>query len=98
MQAFASLQLSGVPGVQSPSTQVSTPLQTLPSEHVEPSRSGVWTQPLAGLHESAVQTLPSSQSSGSLVQEPFTQRSLMVQALVSAQSALVVQQPAIGIE
>ena len=96
MQVLPSLQLSGVPAVHCPAWQVSMPLQTLASPHATPFATLVWTQPLVGLQESFLQTLPSSQFTGSLVQEPFTQRSLVVQRLVSAQSASLVQQPGIG--
>jgi uncharacterized membrane protein len=41
VQTFPSSQASGVPAVQTPAWQLSTPLQTSPSEHVVPSRTGV---------------------------------------------------------
>jgi len=49
-------------------------------------------QPLAGSQLSVVHTLPSSQSTGSLTQLLFTQRSFVVHASVSPQSASLLQQ------
>ena len=58
LQALPSLQESGVPATQPEAgLQVSAPLQTLPSSQV----IGAFTQPVAGLQESAVQAFPSSQ-------------------------------------
>jgi hypothetical protein len=42
VQALPSLQLSGVPGVQAPLWQVSSPLQTSPSAHDEPFGTAVF--------------------------------------------------------
>ena len=49
-------------------------------------------QPLAGSQLSVVHALPSSQSTGSLTQLLFTQRSFVVHWSVSLQSASVLQQ------
>jgi len=61
VQALLSLQLRAVPAVQVPLWQVSAPLQRLESEHDVPLVTAVKTQPVAGLHESVVQTLESLQ-------------------------------------
>src|SRR5215470_12816245 len=51
VQKLRSSQSGGVPDVQVRATQVSWPSQALPSEQLVPSSRGVWTQPVAGLHE-----------------------------------------------
>jgi hypothetical protein len=51
----------GVPGTQVPPEQLSPTVHMLPSS--QPAVLLSWTQPLAALHESSVQTLPSSQLS-----------------------------------
>ena len=89
VHGFSSSQFGDVPGVQVPDWQVSKPLQKSRGPHDWPFGTGVKTQPLAGLQLSVVQVFPSLQASGSLVQVLFTQRSLIVQALASAQSASV---------
>jgi hypothetical protein len=74
VHGLPSLQTSGFPGWQVPSeSQVSAPLQTLPSEQEVPKATGLWKQaPLA--QPSAVQTLPSSQLGGVVApHEPFEQ-------------------------
>jgi len=63
VQRFESLQVRGVPLVQTPAWQVSPPLQTSPSAHEVPFRTGVAWQPLTGSQLSVVQTLPSLQVS-----------------------------------
>jgi hypothetical protein len=74
VQTLPSLQVSGVPPVQTPAWQVSAPLQTVPSAHAVPFRTGVLAQPVAGLQLSEVQTLPSLQLSGvPVVQVPLWQ-------------------------
>src|SRR6267143_559881 len=85
VQALLSLQTSGVPGAQRPCSQVSLPLQALPSEQEVPSATGVWTQPL-GPQESVVQGLLSSQLGGVPgVQAPARQISAPLQASPSEQ-------------
>ena len=64
VHAFPSSQLSGVPAVHVPAWQVSSPLQTLPSEHDVPLATGVWMHPVAGSQLSAVHAFPWSQLSG----------------------------------
>jgi hypothetical protein len=61
VQTLESLQLSGVPAVQTPAWHVSEPLQTLPSGQAVPFRTGVLAQPVMGSQLSAVQTLLSLQ-------------------------------------
>jgi len=96
VQGLWSSQSRLEPALQAPPSHASTPLQTLPSAQEMPLTTGVLTQPDMGLHESVVQTLLSSQPSGSLMHEPAAQRSLIVQALTSAQSASLLQQAGIG--
>jgi hypothetical protein len=97
VQAFPSSQVGGVPGVQVPPWQVSVPLHTLPSPQPIPSTTGRLRQPIAASHESFVQGFPSSQFTVSLTHEPPTQRSFVVQALLSPQSAAVTQQPGVEV-
>src|SRR5438552_6788972 len=86
VQGLLSSQLSGVPGVQVPILQVSSPLQTLPSEQEAPSGTGVSLHPEAGSQESVVQALPSLQTSGvPAAQRPCSQVSLPLQASPSEQ-------------
>jgi hypothetical protein len=72
VQALPSLHVSGVPAVQVPLWHVSVPVHTLASLHVVPFRTGVFTQPDAGLQLSVVHTLLSLQLSG----EPAVQTPL----------------------
>jgi hypothetical protein len=84
VHALASLQLRTVPAVHTPSWQVSSPLQTLPSVQEEPFRMGVLEQPETGLQLSAVHTLPSLQLSAVPgVQVPPWQVSAPLQTLPS---------------
>src|SRR5947207_565025 len=80
--------MSPGPGWQLPFWHVSPSVQVLPSSH------GlvlfVWTQPLAGLHVSVVQTFMSSQlGAGPPTQLPPMHVSLVVQALPSLQEAVL---------
>jgi hypothetical protein len=85
VQTFESLQLSAVPPVQEPLWQVSSPLQTLLSVHVEPFGRGVLAQPVSALQLSVVQTLLSLQLSGEpAVQVPAWQVSSPLQTVPSA--------------
>jgi glyoxylate utilization-related uncharacterized protein len=62
VQMFPSSQFSGGPPTQAPPEHVSPVVQASPSVHE--ALLLTYTQPEAGLHESSVQTLPSSQASG----------------------------------
>jgi hypothetical protein len=63
VQGFESSQLGGVPAEQTPApSQVSRPLQALPSLHEIPAATAAWTQPTSGLQLSIVQGLESLQS------------------------------------
>ena len=85
MHTLASLQLSGVPAVQVPLWQVSSPLQTLVSAHEEPLGTGVFWQPRAGPQVSVVHTLLSLQLRGVPgVQVPLWQVSAPLQTSLSA--------------
>lgn len=71
-----------------PPEQVSLTVQALPSLHGAVLLT--WMQPVAGLHESSVQTLLSSQfGGGPLTQLPAEQVSFIVQALPSSQGLLL---------
>src|SRR6266699_2492493 len=74
-------------------TQVSPVVQGSPSLQAVPAATGVKTQPpVAGLHVSVVQGLPSSQARVVEVQAPVAgSQASRVQGLPSSQSALVVQ-------
>ena len=61
MQKLLSLQLSGVPGAQTPAWQVSAPLQTVESAHEVPFGTGACWQPSTGSQLSAVHELLSLQ-------------------------------------
>src|SRR6267143_1977222 len=81
VQGLLSSQLRAVPGVQAPALQISSPLQTLPSEQDEPSGTGLVKQPVAGSQASVVQALLSLQTSGVPgAQRPCSQVSLPLQA------------------
>jgi hypothetical protein len=84
VQSLLSLQLGGAPAVHDPLWQVSTPLQALPSLHEEPFASAVFTQPVAALHVSEVQTLLSLQLGAVPAEQvPLWQVSAPLQALPS---------------
>jgi hypothetical protein len=61
VHTLLSLQLRLVPAVQVPFWQVSLPLQTFPSPHEVPFRTGLWVQPKTGSHVSVVHGLLSLQ-------------------------------------
>jgi hypothetical protein len=85
VHGLASLQSRAVPVVQTALWQVSVPLQTLPSLHEVPFRTGALAQPVAGAQLSVVQMLPSLQSSGATaVHMPPWQVSLPLHRSVSA--------------
>jgi hypothetical protein len=72
--------------MQSPDWHASRVVQALPSSHVVPSSGAESkTQPVAGLHESWVQDLPSSQVRCEPAHLPPEHRSVTVQALPSLQ-------------
>src|SRR5438552_2742278 len=98
VQGLLSLQLGGVPGVQAPLWQVSTPLQGLPSEQLIPFCTGVLTHvPVTGSQESVVQGLLSSQLRGACWQPRAASQVSVVQALESSQLISVcVQLPVVG--
>jgi len=82
VQGFASSQFKGAPPTHAPPLQVSFVVQMLPSLHE--AALFVCTHPLAALHESLVQGLPSSQpSKGPPRHTPPLQVSSVVQALPS---------------
>lgn len=82
MQSLVSAQLGGAPPTHTPPEQTSLTVQALPSSH-GPERL-TYSQPVAGLHASPVQTFPSSQFSDEpLTQTPPAQVSPDVQALPS---------------
>jgi hypothetical protein len=87
VQTSLSLQLSAAPGWQAPPEQVSLVVQTLSSLH---GAVLFWcVQPVAGLHPSVVQTLPSLQlDAGPPTQLPPEHVSFVVQALPSLQGSL----------
>ena len=63
VHTLLSLQLRALPAVQVPFWQVSLPLQTLPSPHEVPLRTGLCVQPKTGSQASVVQGLLSLQLS-----------------------------------
>jgi hypothetical protein len=84
VQTLLSLQFGADPLVQLPATQVSAPLQALPSEHDVPSITFECAQPEAGSHVSFVQGLLSLQFGAvPLAQVPPWQVSTPLQALPS---------------
>src|SRR3989454_108699 len=85
------------PPARAPPAQVSAVVQALPS--VQATVFGVFTQPVAGSHESSVQTFASLQfGAGPPTQTPPAQVSPVVQALPSVQGAVfgVFTQPVAG--
>ena len=88
VQTLPSLQFSAGPPTQVPPLHVSAVVQALPS--LQDAVLFVLTQPVAGLHESSVQTLPSLQfGAGPPTQVPPAQVSAVVQALPSLQDAVL---------
>ena len=93
VQTVPSLQLRGGPPMHWPPEHVSAVVQALPSSHVEVLF--VFTQPVAGLQVSVVQTLPSLQlGAGPPTQTPPAHVSGVVQALPSLQGAVFGVPPA----
>jgi hypothetical protein len=86
VHGLPSSQLSAVPAAQLPDWHSSAPLQTFPSPQLIPLGTGVLWQPSTASHESAVQTLPSSQLSAvPAVQEPPWHVSAPLHTVASAQ-------------
>ena len=82
------LQVGGVPGVQTPDWQVSSPLQTLLSTHGVPFATGVRWQPAFGSQVSVVHGLLSAQLTGVPGwQTPAWQTSTPLQRLPSLHDA-----------
>src|SRR6059058_2275733 len=78
--------MSGGPPTHVPPEHVSLVVQALPSSHG--AVLGACTQPVAGSHESMVQTFPSSQlRAGPPVHRPFEQASPVVQTFPSSQAS-----------
>src|SRR5262249_41648276 len=95
VQRLESSQLGGWPATHCPAWQVESPAQKSSAPQASPFGTGVQRHPVAGSQSSLVHALPSLQGRGSLEHAWFRQRSLIVQALLSAQSASVAQQPGI---
>jgi hypothetical protein len=88
VQRFPSSQFGGGPPTQTPALQPSPTVQASPS--LQAAVLLALTQPVAGSHESVVQTLPSSQlASGPATQMPPPHVSAAVQALPSSQAAVL---------
>src|SRR5205814_2009741 len=88
VQTLPSLQLGGAPPTQVPPLPVSAGVPAVPS--LQGAVLSVLTQPLAGLQESSVQTLPSLQLGGAPpTQLPPLHVSAVVQALPSSQEAVL---------
>lgn len=99
VHTLPSSQLGAGPGTQSPPKQVSFVVQALPSLHG--LVLSTCTQPLAGLHESSVQTLPSSQFKAAPgTQLPPEHVSFVVHALPSLHGLLLFtcSQPLAGLQ
>src|SRR5439155_1308198 len=94
-----SSQLQPVIAWRTPPVQVSAVVQALASS--QGAVFGVWTQPVAGSHESSVQTFASLQlGGGPPTQVPPAHVSVVVQALPSVQDAVfaVFTQPNAGLQ
>jgi len=89
-------QITAAPGTQAPPKQVSGSVQALLS--LQGSALFVYTQPVAVLHVSVVQTLLSSQLVAVCTQPVPVLHVSVVQALVSAQSMAVYTQPVAGLQ
>ena len=99
VQPLASLQSSAGPPAHAPLVQVSAVVHALPS--LQAAELLVWTQPVAGLHESSVQPLESLQASaGPPAHAPPLQVSDVVQASPSLHGATlsVCMQPVPGMQ
>ncbi|MEE9471062.1 MAG: hypothetical protein V3W32_05030, partial [Gemmatimonadota bacterium] len=97
VQTFPSSQFGAAPPTQAPPAQVSDVVQASPSS--QEAVLSAFTHPVAELHESSVQTLPSSQfGAAPPTQAPAEQVSAVVQASPSSHEAvlLAVTQPVAG--
>jgi hypothetical protein len=87
VQPFASSHSGAGPPTHSPPAHVSAVVQALASS--QGAVFAVWTHPVAGSHESSVQTFASSQSAaGPPAHTPPEQASAVVQRLPSSQGAV----------
>src|SRR5437870_8014027 len=96
---FPSSQLGAGPPRHLPPLHLSLVVQAFPSLHG--AVLFVWTQPVAGLQVSSVQTLPSSQFvAGPPTQPPLLHVSLLVQAFPSLHAAVLRAwtQPVLGLQ
>src|SRR5439155_223789 len=99
VHTFPSSQLGDAPPTHLPPLHLSLVVQAFPS--LQGAVFFVWTQPVAGLQVSSVQTLPSSQlSAGPPTQPPLLQVSFVVQAFPSLQGAVLAvwTQPVLGLQ
>src|SRR5207244_700655 len=99
VQTFRSSQLGAGPPTHRPPAQVSAVVQAFPSSQA--AVFGVWTQPVAGLQESSVHGLPSSQfAGGPPTHLPAAHVSPAVHAFPSSQGAVfgVFTQPVVGLQ
>jgi hypothetical protein len=88
VQGFPSVQSAGISPRQVPNMQLSSTVQAFPSS--QGAALNTWTQPLAGLHVSSVQTFPSPQlRAGPPTHAPPPQWSFVVQALPSLHGAVL---------
>src|SRR5438094_10275995 len=83
---FPSSQLGAGPPRHLPPLHLSLVVQAFPSLHG--AVLFVWTQPVAGLHESSVQGLPSAQLTGVCVQPPPPSDVSVVHASPSSHSSV----------
>jgi hypothetical protein len=87
VQTLLSSQFGAAPPTHCPPEHVSPVVQAFPSSHGSPF--GALTHPLAGLHESSVQTLLSLQfGAAPPTHDPLAHVSLVVQALPSSHGAV----------
>jgi hypothetical protein len=88
VQPLLSLQFGADPPTHEPPAQVSLVVHAFPSS--QGAVLSVWTQPVAGLHESSVQALPSLQlGPGPPTQVPPAHVSPVVQALPSSHDTVL---------
>jgi hypothetical protein len=88
VQTLPSLHASGGPPTHTPAAHTSFVVQAFPSVHAD--TFSTCAQPVAGVQESSVQTLPSLQSSGGPpTQAPTAHVSSFVQALPSSHATVL---------
>jgi hypothetical protein len=78
-----------------PDAQRSSVVQASPSSQVVPSARGIVVQPFTGSQRDDAHAPASGHTTGVLTHAPPVQRSAVVQASLSAQSALLRQHPAL---